>query len=54
MFFLLSGMNAAEMAVLSAFWQKNGLGTLGVKKLKNYFYFYLIVATAHGTLIQME
>jgi len=23
-------MNAAEMAVLSGFWQKNGLGTLGV------------------------
>jgi len=24
-------MNATEMAVLSGFWQKNGLGTLGVK-----------------------
>jgi len=23
-------MNATEMAVLSGFWQKNGLGTLGV------------------------
>jgi len=31
MFFLLSGMNAVEMAVLSGFWQKNGLGTLGDK-----------------------
>jgi len=25
-------MNATEIAVLSVFWQKNGLGTLGVKK----------------------
>jgi len=24
-------MNATEMAVLSGFWQRNGLGTLGVK-----------------------
>jgi len=31
MFFLLSWMNAAEMAVLSGFWQTNGLGTSGVK-----------------------
>jgi len=31
MFFLLLGMNATEMAVLSGFRQKNGLGTLGVK-----------------------
>jgi len=31
MFFLLSGMNATEMAVSSDFQQKNGLGTLGVK-----------------------
>jgi len=35
MFFLLLGMNATEMAVLSVFWQKNGLGTLGVKVQKN-------------------
>jgi len=25
-------MNATKMAILSVFWQKNGLGTLGVKK----------------------
>jgi len=25
-------MNATEMAVLSGFWQKNGVGTLGVKE----------------------
>jgi len=25
-------MNATEMAVLSVFWQRNGLGTLGVKE----------------------
>jgi len=34
MFFLLSGMNATEMAVLSGLGQKNDLGTLGVKKQK--------------------
>jgi len=34
MFFLLSGMNVTEMAVLSGFWQKNGLGTLGVNLFK--------------------
>jgi len=28
---LLLGTNATEMTVLSGFWQKNGLGTLGVK-----------------------
>jgi len=27
-------MNTAEMAVLSSFWQRNGLGTLGVKLLE--------------------
>jgi len=32
MFFLLLGMNATEMAVLSAFRQKNGLRTLGVNQ----------------------
>jgi len=32
MFFLLSGMNATEMTVLSVFWHKNGLGTLGVNR----------------------
>jgi len=31
MFFLVSWMNIAESAVLSGFWQKNGLGPLGVK-----------------------
>jgi len=33
MLFLLSGMNTAEMAVLSVFWQKNDLGTLGVNRM---------------------
>jgi len=32
-------MNATEMAVLSGFWQKNGLGTLGVKGNKTQFLF---------------
>jgi len=29
------GVNAAELAVLSGFWQKNGLGPLGVNILKS-------------------
>jgi len=32
MLFLLSRMNTAEMAVLSVFWQKNGVGTLKVNE----------------------
>jgi len=35
MFFLLLGMNATKIAVLSDFCQKNGLGILGVKKNKS-------------------
>jgi len=34
MFFLLSGMNATEVAISSGFQQKNGLRTLGVKICK--------------------
>jgi len=29
-------MNTIEMAVLNGFWQKNGLGPLGVKKHNSY------------------
>jgi len=32
MFLLFSWVNAVEMAVLSGFWQKNGLGPLGVRR----------------------
>jgi len=32
-FVLYTWLNTAEMAVLSVFWQKNGLGLLGVKKV---------------------
>jgi len=32
MFSLLSRIDSTKMAVLSVFWQKNGLGTLGVKR----------------------
>jgi len=31
--FLFSWMNAIEMTVLSGFWQKNGLGPLGVNSI---------------------
>jgi len=32
-------MNTSEAAVLSGFWQKNGLGSLGVKHMEKFLNF---------------
>jgi len=47
MFFLLFWLNTTKMAVLSVFWQKNGLGTLGVKLLENIFKIKKITKLIH-------
>jgi len=45
-------MNTAEMAVLSVFWQKNGLRTLGVKDLLMTYNCNLILCGLKNTYIE--